>query len=196
MLKELLENIRILIRVFVSIMEHSDSRKRKNLKLFKEIQDHISNRKEKTDIFVSQAFQHITGLNLSYSDIFDLLQEDEFNKILFYIQKYPRTYEYKNGKFKYTDRISSRQLDISKSVNSIIIFLLGFVLLIIIIKWILSDAWADKIMYSLYLSIIMIVWVQAIRNDDEQVDAKILIDKMIKNQYHCERTQEIECEVQ
>ena len=79
MLKELLENIRILIRVFVSIMEHSDSRKRKNLKLFKEIQDHISNRKEKTDIFVSQAFQHITGLNLSYSDIFDLLQEDEFN---------------------------------------------------------------------------------------------------------------------
>lgn len=107
MLQGAIESLKIFLEVLLNIFQTSKSKKLKDTKLIKEIEqilsDNVSNRKW----YVSEVFFEITEIRLSYNDICALVKENNISKILYYIKKYPRVYEYKDGEFKYTQRFNT-----------------------------------------------------------------------------------------
>lgn len=158
MLKEAIESIKIILEALLNIFQISKSKKLKDIELIKEIEqilaDNISNRKW----YVSEVFFEITKIRFSYNDICAFVKEDNINKILYYIKKYPRVYEYKDGEFKYTQRFNATFQKANSYVSTFTIWFFGFDLITIyfsycIFRYICTSNPVFNIFISYYINV-------------------------------------------
>lgn len=182
MLQGAIESLKIFLEVLLNIFQTSKSKKLKDTKLIKEIEqilsDNVSNRKW----YVSEVFFEITEIRLSYNDICALVKENNISKILYYIKKYPRVYEYKDGEFKYTQRFNTIFQKINLYVNTLTIWFFGstslLLILIIVLRIASSDTLVYQILFLIYLLLTGAMWLQGCKAKEEQKDAEEIMNKI------------------
>lgn len=178
MLKEAIESIKIILEALLNIFQISKSKKLKDIELIKEIEqilaDNVSNKKW----YASEVFFEITKIRLSYNDICAFVKEDNINKILYYVKKYPRVYEYKDGEFKYTQRFNATFQKANSYVSTFTIWFFGVFSVLFIFPIAFSDTFAHKIQFTIYLLVTASIWFQGVQAKEEQKDAEEIISKI------------------
>lgn len=155
----------------LNIFQLVNLKNKRKMDLIKEIETIIAENINNKKWYISEAFLQLTGLRLSYNDICYIVNENNINKILFYIKKYPGIYEYRNGKFKYTERFTSTSQKINKYINVFMIWFFGILSLVFLLAVSFSNVWTFKIEFCIYLFISATVWYQGIKATEELKEA-------------------------
>lgn len=172
--------IKTVFDFFLNIFKLTNSKNQKNLNLIKEIETIVLENYNNRKWYISEAFFQLTGLRLSYNDICHIVNENNINKILFYIKKYPGVYEYKNGKFKYTKQFTLTFQKIDKYINILMIWSFGILSLLFVLVVAFVDSLVFKIEYFIYLFITIVIWYQGIKAKEELEE----VNEIIKTQFY------------